>query len=281
MTKRPTRVRALKIEELSIVDHPANKGSRVILAKREDGMFKPCADCKSVEKCTEMQKCSGSMEKADAGFTALLRRVAKKLGIDPNHPDESSSDSPEESVNKKDYSKLSADELRAELAKRDGAAPDNSAVVERLEKMEKRLSDLTESLKKAETAAATHAETVTKLREEARERHFTTIAKSMSGNALVDANDVSAILKQVDEKGSTALQNILKRFSGVVEEAELFEPVGKRGSEAGEIDAHTKIHKRAIEIQKGDGNLSYSQAVTQAMEEDPDAYEASLNENLG
>lgn len=279
MKKKPTRLTALKIEELSLVDSPANRGSRVILAKREDTMFKPCADCKSVEKCSEMQKCSGGMMKsAESGFVPLLRRMAKHLGIDPNHTDDDSSDSSEESVHK-DYSKLSADELRAELAKRDVVAG-GTPLVERLQKAETDLIATNARLAKAESDAAASAAKVEKLNAAAAERHVVVLAKSMVGNAVVELSDVTTILKQVDEAGSKALESILKKYSGIVEEAELFEPVGKRADDAGETSAHSKLHKRAVEIAKRD-SITYEAAVVEAMDEDPDAYEASLNENVG
>lgn len=228
--------------------------------------MKPCEGCKTAEACIAKGACA--MKKSDDEETApgLLGRLMKVLGkgsgtvtIQITEP-----------IVKKDPKEMTPEELRDEVIKSRTATPEKveespvaKAAVEQAEQLTKRLNDAEERIKKMQEAEA--------------DRATVRLAKNLVGDLPIEVDDVKTILKSCTSPEATAaLENIFKKFEGILEESNLFEPVGKSGGDEDGDDAEVSLEKRAVELQKAEG-VDYATAYAMALEENPDAYEASLS----
>lgn len=136
MADRPFELTDLDIDEWSLVDRPANKGSRFLFWKRADGGPEECATMETIEK------------------VGVIRRLMKTLGVGP-------ADLAQEGEVEVSDTLKRLEELTAEVEKlktQDGADAVRKAIVDALKSEDPaaRLADLEKSvadLEKAATAA--------------------------------------------------------------------------------------------------------------------------------
>lgn len=73
-----TKLTNMSIDEISIVDDPANEAARVEIVKAK--AFKPCADCKTPDACIEKRQCMTEMKKGKPkDFEDAMKRQSERV----------------------------------------------------------------------------------------------------------------------------------------------------------------------------------------------------------
>lgn len=262
----------LLIEELSLVDSPANKSSRAVLMKRDR---------------------SGATVEEEAGFFA---RIAKKLGLadllltkeeelDPlflaqleKADDEEDGDGEESELSEEEL-----EELEKELEDlEDDEDPDDKesdmkgavtkADLDALQaRVDESLAKKDEAITKKDEQIATLQKNVDDLVAAATERTIVAKAASLVGGAPVEAAAVASLLKQLDAPGQEVLSTMLKSFSEVTEASKLFDSL----SNVADLSptAQTTIEKAVEQIRKSDPKVTKEQAYAKAIAENPELYD--------
>lgn len=266
-----SRLRALKVHEVSLVDRPANPSARVLLAKRQDGE----------DETETLDKIEDAVNKGTGGPAAILETVCSILGInfskgatpmkcpkcDKDMVEKGGNQTcPVHGVHKAESSaeeilKALPAEARAmiEKAQSDAAAATTAAAAATAAatataEVAKKLGEQLDAMKKSQSDAAT-----------------TEIAKGLVGAVATTPEDVAHVLKQLDDKGQTVVKDLLTKFNAVLKSSGFF---GERGSRAGApVSVDTEIEKKADEIQKNEPKLTRPQAIAKALQSDPTLYD--------
>lgn len=139
------------------------------------------------------------------------------------------------------------------------------------------LKSLPESVRKrieeAEKVAKEASEAIAKLNEEKAQADAVALAKSYLGKASGDASLLGGLLRKASDEEKAEIQRLLKAHNTALTTAHVFASVGDAGSESDEL---SMLNKRAEEIRKANPKLTSEQAVAVALEENPDAYAASI-----
>ena len=101
------------------------------------------------------------------------------------------------------------------------------------------------------------------------------LAKSYLGKAPGDVTKLASLLRKADDSEQAEIASIFKAHNVALHTARLFSSVGDNGDDA--TDEATRINKAATEFRKANPALTNEQAITKALENDPDAYEASIS----
>lgn len=223
-----------------------------------------------------------------AAFIKLYKRKEMETGMDFNEI----------------ISKLKpehAEIIQAEIAKARAEVPEEVAT---------ELSDTKEALEKSKTELENFKEEVKKSKEPAQEENFEEVLKSLDPavqkvfkslqaqkeaaeqvakqlkeqkeeeEAIAKAKALKALpveedkLVQVVKGVSDDVYKILKSAAKVLEESDIFKEIGK--SDAGTIDAWSRIEKKAEEIAKRDG-ITVEKAISVVINENPELYKEYLN----
>ena len=252
-----TKLENLSVEEISLVDAPANPGARVILMKRDDG------------PPTDRTKGRGIMDPNTDERATLLKRLAEYLGVNKgaqsNEP-EGDNDMADAAVEKQ--------------------ITDLTATVESITKAkaetETKLADAEAKLAKAaEDAAAVEkkntelADRIAKL-EGARElAELTETLKDLEGVVKVDEfAPVYAALKKTDAAAAESLVKSLRAAKAQSEAA--FKIVGKDGTAPAGADA--AIEKAVTAHMAANPKVTKAQATDEVLKADPALYVAYLAE---
>ncbi len=285
MPKVATRLKGLRVREVSLVDRPANQHARVLLAKRDDR-----EDEESIlDKVKKLLGVAKGADEDDLGdldeditlfdeklplsdvqqLTAALEKSLTSIVDADDLSEEEKQAAAEASLTQfhdtlsglvdtstgPDEMKKSEDTGNEEVLK--GLAPEHRAEIE------KQLSEgkaAREKLEKFELEKAA-AEAVVK-------------AKEIVGKANVKPEDLAAVLKQVDAAGAATITDVLAKFNAVIENGSspLFDEAGvAKGADATGKDS--KLEAAADAIQKVDPKLSRPAAIAKALEVNPDLYE--------
>lgn len=156
------------------------------------------------------------------------------------------------------------EDLQAHVAK---GKSETDALEEVLKSADPIVQEVVKSLKaRTEAAEAATRELINKAKQEE------AIAKAKELKALpVEEDKLVEVLKSVTPE----VYEILKSAAKAVEEASIFQEVGKsKGSEGGS-DAWARIEKKASEIQKRDG-ITFEAAVSKAITENKELYREYL-----
>jgi colicin import membrane protein len=280
----------MDINEISLVDEPANDDAKVVIvkSKSKEHTMKP----------TEAQVAGAIL----AAMTDLSAEIVKRAS-------EQFSDNPEaatmaESIIKEtvmDIEKMAkalenaeaeistltkrAETAEAALkAKDDEIAKMKDGGKSQAEKDEEILKSLPESIRKrlesadAEVAKAkaAEAEAIEKAAKLAAEREETEAIEKARGLKVADPEKVGKLLVRVAKGKTTAddvkeIEEILKRDAALTS-SPMFRVIGK--SKAVEGDPEAILKSKAEEIQKAKPSLTYAQAYDQALKENPEVYEA-------
>ena len=279
-----TELDDLSVDEVSLVDEPANKGSRVLLWKRAQGSSDRGATVNDIEG------------------VGRVRRLMKRLGVgvaDLNKVEETDVDA----ALKAEVEKLAkaVEALTAENATLKGAQADVAKANERRnafkaglpknlqaafgdmkdeekDEFEKRYVPGSEDpVSKALKAAASENATLSARLEKIESDNA--IAK-VQGELAPFANliDVAAMvpvitkLRKSDPAAADLFVTQLKTAHARVETAGLFKTLGR---DSGVVtDADSAIDKAVADIRKGDPKLSEAEAMTKALEQNPALYDA-------
>ena len=293
-----TELTDMVIDEISLVDDPANEQARVAIVKARGGAA-PESDVTGalarIKKAFEdiapalAQTLAEGLSANEAAATAAT--ALKEYGMDI----ESLSKALEDAEAKLTALSKRADQAEAgildaekvikakdeEITKLQAAAP----AVDAPASDEEVLKGLPESIRKrleASEAAALAAETaVTKMRDETERNEAIVKAKSLK---VGDPEVVGPLLLRV-AKGKTTAEDAatLERvFKAVGEQSaagdRLFRAVGADGSNAADAgDPEQVLKAKADEIRKAKPTLTGAQAYAAALEQNPDVYDAYIN----
>lgn len=294
----PQHLSDISIDEISLVDDPANEQARVVVVKARG--FKPCAGCESPDECKSAGKCSADVEKK-AGF---------KPCDDCESPDEcAKAGKCASSSMKKSATHLDPAALAAQLMKEHDM--DIETLQKSLEAAEERFADMETALTAAqETIAARDAEIakmrddggkaegeedvlkslpesirkrietaeaqIAKMRDDAEQKEAIEKARSLG---VAKPDEVGPMLLRVRKNKATdedvkAIETLLKSTAAVDTHSALFKSLGTSEAVDGEPEAILKA--KAVEVQKANPTLSYAQAYTRAMDENPALYDAFI-----
>lgn len=268
-----TRLKKLRLSELSLVDNPANADAVVTLTKRfdEDEDLDAVAKDDGAEdeledEELEDEESDDEEEGDDLDDDDSEDDLDDDTADDEGDEDEGGDDDSEaESVGEDDNASTSSEDGMTKSMS--GQPQSEEEILKSLpEAVRKRLED-------AEKIAKDASEAVAKLNEEKAQNEAVALAKSYLGKASGDATVLGGLLRKADDAEKAEIAKLLKAHNAALASAQIFSAVGDTGSET---DETAQINKRAAEIRKADPKITPEQAVAMALEENPDAYEASI-----
>lgn len=149
-------------------------------------------------------------------------------------------------------------------------------LVAKIAELEKKLGTVekaeNEKVAKAEADAKAAQEQVAKMEAE----REVTVAKAMLGQAPGKAEELAAVLKQLDDTGKAFVTTVLKQHNALLGASEVLKELGAGGDKAVET-ANEKVEKAAAEIRKADTSLTLEQARAEALRRNPGLYEELLS----
>ena len=240
----------LKIEEVSLVDAPANKRKFLV------------------------------MKKADSVFDTIIKFIEKIAGT--------SLEDKENEDNADSGAKIEI-ELDDDSKEEDKLQMDNKEVTKNTE-LEARLVELEKSVKEAELLKAENAtikaqldaaEVIIKAEKSLRLDKEFEVRASVFKSLAVDVNEVAGILKAVsliDSELCDKIEGILKAANSAVEQSDIFKSYGTNSQGSSSVVA--EVEQKAAELRKSDSKLSKEQAFTAVMHNDPQLY-ARYNAETG
>jgi hypothetical protein len=294
MTKRRS-LRNILLKELSLVDHPANQHARVSLFKREapkpsllDRLFGRVTKSEEPPQLLDLLGQSlDSIVLADdltpEGRIALINKSLDEFRdsvIGAVTKGEEDEDDDEELVEEEEAFAKNVPGVNQEPVDStpNSGAPTSITKDQDMNTPEEIRKGLTPAalayIESIEKAASEAKEQVEKAAQEAAQRELVAKATALVGETGLQTEPVVALLKQLDAAGQAALGTIVGQLATVTKSAKLTEELGSNDTDAPSISA--TIEKRAEELRKSDPKLTQAQAITKALVEDPDAYEASL-----
>lgn len=268
-----TRLKKLRLTELSLVDNPANADAVVMLTKRyeepEDIQKDDDLDDDDLEdeEFDDEEMVDGAADDAaddeDEGEDDLDDDAADDEETEDEGGDDDDSDG--ESVGEDDNaSTTSEDGMTKSMS---GQPQTEEEILKSLpESVRKRLED-------AEAVAKAASEAVAKLNEEKAQAEAVTLAKSYLGKASGDADVLGTLLRKASDEEKAEIAKLLKAHNAALSAAQVFTAVGDTGSETDEV---AQLNKRATEIRKSNPKITPEQAIAMALEENPDAYVSTL-----
>lgn len=281
VTAAASKLRKLRIGELSLVNRPANQGAESLLHKTDDPDDKaPSLLQKFMSLFSAVDKGADGVdltapEAVMGSMTLALHTAVDSIMADDSLTDVEKVAKFDETVEQYRDAVLALPQFpqsESIMAEKDTNKP-----VEKSAEVLKAEADAREAITKANTerdaAVAKLAEHTTAVNKAAR----TTMAKSLVEKTNVDQPSVEILLEKCegDEKATTALKTILGKNAAAIKEGQVLEEVGKT------VDTKVaapvaKLQKLADEIQKANPKLSGPQAFSKAMELNPELYEESL-----
>jgi len=223
-----------------------------------------------------------------AAFIKLYKRKEMETGMDfneiisklkPEHAEiiqaelaKAKTEVPEEIAKELSDTKAELETIKAEFEKfkEEVEKSKEPAQEENFEEILKSLDPAVQKVFKSLQAQKEAAEQIAKQLKEQKEEEEA-IAKAKALKALPVEEDK---LVQVVKGVSDDVYEILKSAAKVLEESEIFKEIGK--SDAGTIDAWSKIEKKAEEIAKRDG-ITVEKAISVVINENPELYKEYLS----
>lgn len=300
----PQNLTDMSIDEISLVDDPANEQARVLIVKAK----KPKASADAAEdenedtpdgngKADEMASLKKAVEDInervalalaggnpdDEAAGGLAAASLKELHMDI----ETLSKALEDAEAKLDTLAKRADDAEAALTEANEVIKAKDAEIENLAKAkaggegdedEEIVKSLPESIRKrlesAEAIAKAAEAEVTKMREQAETTEAIAKAKALG---VGEAEVVGPLLLRVAKgmtttEDATALEGLLKGLSAQSNTAALFKSVGSDAAVDG--DPEEILKAKAAEIQNANKGMTYETAYAKALEQNPSLYNA-------
>lgn len=296
----PADLTEMTIEEISLVDDPANEQARVLIVKAKD---KPEPDDEDEDE-DDLEE----MDKAEAAGLRRLKEAVEKIapelvramvGGEPINPEAAGSAAASIMEFNMDIEALSkalgeaesrletlekrAEEAEAALAERDEVIKAKDGEIADLKKVkeadqepseEEVLKSLPESIRKRLEAAKVAEEELAKARAEGEEREAIAKAKDLG---VGKPEEVGPLMLRIAKGKSTeddakALEGLLKGLKEQTVTGALFKSFGSAAAVEG--DPETLLKAKAEEIKKANPALTFEQAYDKAMTENPSLYNA-------
>lgn len=301
----PQNLSDMSIDEISLVDDPANEQARVLIVKAK----KPKASANNAEEENETKPdaegAADEMASLKKAVEDIYERVSALAPTGGNPDDEAAgglaaaslkelhmdietlSKALEDAEAKLDTLSKRADDAEAALEKANDVIKAKDAEIANLAKSnggeegdndEEVVKSLPESIRKriadAEAAAQAAQAEITKMREQTETAEAIAKAKALN---VGDAEVVGPLLLRVSKgmttaEDATALEGLLKGLSAQSSTAALFKSVGSDVAVDGDPEALLKA--KASEIQTANKGMTYEAAYAKALEENPSLYNA-------
>ena len=300
MAKRKTRISKLRVNEVSLVDRPANPASRVVLAKRDDDVddiekSKKCADpdcdndaMKGSDYCSYHQKMQKSIEYA-AYLDMSVEDIMSKDGLTDDERSELLSKTIDQyrdgilALEKLDSSDADAtttlDALETPMADNitksevtellKGLSPEQTALVEQMvakaaEAAQKPLKDQIEKAQKDASDA----------REEIAKRDRLAKAATLVKDTAFKAEDVAKVLEEAP-KAEPFIADMLSKYAAAIRAGKVLVEIGsEHGTDATGPDA--ELNKAVADLRKSEPSLTEAQAFAKALANNPHLYDQML-----
>lgn len=277
----PQKLTDMIIDEISLVDDPANEQARVLIAKARAPMGQSDPDGQSGDDAAnpaavqlkefemDIENLSKALEDAEAKLAALEQRTTDA---------EAALEDANTVIKAKD---AEIEELTKGKGKKGYMAQKSDDADEDEEEEEKKvMKSLPDSIRKRledfEKRAAEAESTLAKMREEKDVAEAIAKAKTLN---FGKAEEVGPLLMRV-RKGTTTdadatlLEGLLKAAGEQGKVSNLFRTVGSDQAVDGDPEALLKA--KAGEIQKGNTGMSFEQAYAKALEQNPSLYNAFI-----
>lgn len=287
----------MKIAEVSIVDEPANDEARVVIVKSKSGGGEPDMAEIAAAISSAIESLSGDIvEKAMASFgsaspetaeaaTAILQEAVMDLEALTKSLEETEAALTKSTAR---LSEIEADnaakdteitKLRGELAAKDEEITKaKTAPLSEADQDAEFLKSLPEAARerilKDRATLASQAEEIAKSKDAAEEQEYITKAKDLN---VGDAKVVGPILRRIAKGRTTAddaatIETVLKSLSAVQAKSELFKSLGTSLGDPDAGNPEAVLKSKAVEIQKANEGMTYAEAYTKALEQNPDLY---------
>ena len=303
-----TALSGLMIDEISLVDDPANPLAKAVIIKAKKGGM-PCADCKTPKECKAKGGCANDEPDGDE-MKKSLQAVRDAIGeFAPaiiKHLGETAGDEAaalgaailkeremdlEELTKALEGATATIEAQTAEITKL--KAERDEAVTKAKEKAKEKgeeksedelLKNVPESIRKrladAEKASSDAKEAIEKMRDE---RELNERIAKAKADGIHEADKVGAILHRVTKGKATAedtaeIERLLKAAAAQDKTSELYKARGS--SVAVEGDPEAILKAKAAEIRKGKPELSDAVAYDMALQQNPAVY-AELKKRRG
>lgn len=248
----------IQLSEVSLVDRPANQGAEVVLFKRDEG-----AAVTDKELAAENEVLKAAAAVATAQINALTKAFEKEKTEKEKMADKLKAQEAETSKALAKVAELTPDD--SPLAKALAGVPDNirAEVEKSMGPLLKQQAETSELLKKFVL----------------KEEQHSFIAKAATfANLPVAADTFGPVLYRLSKNEATAediaeVERVLAAANSGVAKGSKFKVVGKNDGGAGPSES---LAAAAAEIKKGDSKLSDAEAVTKALEANPELYDEYL-----
>lgn len=313
-----TKLSDMTIDEVSLVDDPANGEARVLIVKAKYG--KPAdaqlseenegeADDETMEAGKKkpaflMKKFREALEDAELNDEQLdaVNKAAGEFASAINET-KTASAAKEKTMDLETLSKAlgeaeaklvalekRADEAESELAEKNEIIKQKDAEIQTVSKSageneEEILKSLPEAIRKrlqeSEAAAKEAADTVQKMKDDTELKDAIAKAKTIG---VGEPDKVGPLLMRVANGATTGedatfLETMLKGVGEIAGKSLLFKSIG--GAAAVDGDPEAQLQAKADEIRKADSKLTPQQAYSKAMEQHPELYTAYIAKRRG
>lgn len=254
-----TRLTKLRVNEVSVVDTPANKQAEILIAKRHDGAADHPTNSNMEDADMTLEELSKKLEEAEAAVAALTKRAEAA------------------EANATALTKRAEDaEAAVKKAAEDAAAGDqgDDAI---LKSLDPKVRDYVESVKKQADAANA---AIAKAADERLTAEYIAKAAKFDGLPGVTPDAFGPVLKRVlgsaDEGDRDAVLSALAKASDAAKKS-LTTALGESGRFE-KSDAEAELEAKAHEVAKRDG-VPFAKAYAKAMHENPELYTRFLAKN--
>lgn len=288
----------IEIDEISLVDEPANESARVVIVKAKGG-FKPCAECESPAVCKKAGMCAEKAEDENedenedeygmkksrtepAGFAGDQSADARSNDGDHQMDIETLSKALETAEARLDDLQNRTETAETKLVEAEELLKAKNAEIATLRKSagveeEEVLKSLPESIRKR--LEANEAE-IRKMREERETQEAVAKARGLGLNDPEKIGPVLArVTKSAKAEDAAALETLLKSLVAVGNANVLFRSVGSDNAVDG--DPIEILKAKAEEIRKARPNLSAESAYAVAVDQNPNLYNAYIAKRRG
>lgn len=297
----PTRLKNLRLREVSLVKRGANRLAQVLVFKSKDDAMKPFASVaatlrKAFRFLATGTKDDGTVVKSDAEHEAALEDLLQPLETtlakdysaalaeakahqdSGSEDDEDDEDEDERDELKKFHHAAEAGMLTDDVLKE--AAPEVAAMIEKAQADAEAATAEAAEIRKAfdaeRAANAKLAERIAKMEndkaEEIAKAEAVVILKDLPGEAA-QSGPLATILRKCSDEEKKVLKSLCDAHRAALSESRLLNELGRPVQKSDEL---SQLEGIAADIAKSDGSLTPAQAMTKAIERNPKLYEASL-----
>lgn len=272
----------LVVDEISLVDSPANPGAQMLIFKRleknEQEGYVTCSKCgaQAMKGATECPKCGAPMNNPAAEPPKEKRMDELKAQLAKAEADlKAAEELANEEQKKRETAETEVATLKAELAKA-------KQTPEEVEKA--KLAALPAEVRKRLDEQAAE---IAKMRDEREDVEFTKRASAMKLTATT-AEKFAPVLKRLAKGKATAedvaeLERVLKAQAEQARQGlkALTTELGSGGFEGGSPDAESQMLAKARQLQRDEKDLSLSDAIAKVATTDAELYARYTAEKRG